>query len=256
VGSVHAGVDPLGGPFNLLHGLPFAVTLLAILFVHEMGHYLAARRCGVDVTLPYFIPAPTFLGTFGAFIRIRARMTNRSALLEIGAAGPIAGFLVAVPAAWIGVLTSRVAPVSGGEGWVELGDSLLLSAIVHWVHGPLPPGQELFLSPVGLAAWAGILVTALNLLPLGQLDGGHIAYALFGRRGQWIGLMTIASMLVLSRFWPGWIIWCILPLVFGFRHPPPIDPERPLGTRHFVLGTVALFVLVLCFTPVPLRLGR
>jgi membrane-associated protease RseP (regulator of RpoE activity) len=230
VGAAHEGVNPLANPAQLLRGTPFAATLLGILFAHEMGHYLAARRRGVDVTLPYFIPAPTLLGTFGAFIRVRSPMSDRGALLEVGAAGPIAGFLVALPAAWIGVASSRFGSIPEGGGWLELGESLLLKGIVRLVHGPVPAGQDLLLSPVGLAAWAGILVTALNLLPLGQLDGGHVAYALCGRRrSYWIGLGTIAVMLVLSRSWPGWIIWCVLPIIFGLRHPPPIDPDRPLG---------------------------
>ncbi len=253
VGATHEGVNPLAGPFAFLRGAPFAVTLLGILFIHEMGHYLTARRYGVEVTLPYFIPAPTLLGTFGAFIRIRSPMTDRRALVAIGAAGPIAGFLAALPAVWIGVATSHVAPVPKGAA-LELGESLLLRTIVRWVHGPLPEGQDLMLNSVGLAAWAGILVTALNLLPLGQLDGGHVAYGVLGKRSRWVGLGAIASMLVMSRWWPGWIAWCVLPLIFGFRHPPPIDPHRPLDGAHRAVALAALFVFILCFTPIPLRM--
>lgn len=253
VGAAHEGVNPFARPFALLHGLPFAATLLAILFVHEMGHYLTARRYGVEVTLPYFIPAPTLLGTFGAFIRIRSPMTDRRALVAIGAAGPIAGFLVALPAVWVGVATSRVAPIPDGAA-LELGESLVLSAVVRSVHGPIPDGQDLLLSSVGLAAWAGILVTALNLLPIGQLDGGHVVYGLLGRWSRWVGLGTVAVMLVMSRWWSGWIVWCILPIIFGLRHPPPVDPDRPLDARHRLIGVVAFILLVLCFTPVPLRI--
>lgn len=253
VGAAHEGVDPFSTPFAFLRGAPFAVTLLGILFVHEMGHYVTSRRYGVDVTLPYFIPAPTLLGTFGAFIRIRSPMTDRRALVAIGAAGPIAGFLAALPAVWLGVSTSRVGPVPEGSA-LELGESLLLAGVVRWVHGPMPEGQDLILNSVGLAAWAGILVTALNLLPLGQLDGGHVAYGLLGRASRWVGFAAIAVMLVLSQWWAGWIAWCVLPLVFGLRHPPPIDPHRPLDPPHRFVGFAAILILVLCFTPVPLRI--
>jgi len=253
VGALHEGVDPFAAPFAWLHGLPFAIALLSILFVHEMGHYVTARRYGVEVTLPYFIPAPTLLGTFGAFIRVRSAIADRRALVAIGAAGPIAGFLVAVPATWIGIATSQVGPVPAGAT-LELGDSLLMKALVRLIHGPLPAGQELLLNAVGLAGWAGVLVTALNLLPLGQLDGGHVAYALWGRRSRLVAVAAIGVMLVLARQWPGWIAWCVLAVIFGLRHPPLVDPERPLGRWHQVLGVIAFMLLILCFTPVPLRI--
>jgi len=253
VGALHEGADPLARPSSLARGIPFAATLLSILFVHEMGHYVTARRSGVEVTLPYFIPAPTLLGTFGAFIRMRPPIRDRGALLMIGAAGPIAGFLVALPAVWIGVATSHLAAVPDAS--IQLGDSLVMRAAVWLIHGPIPAGQDLLLNSVGLAAWAGILVTALNLLPIGQLDGGHVAYALFGRASVWIGLGTIAVMLMLARAWPGWIAWCVLPIVFGLKHPAPADPERPLTLRHRVVGWVALIVFAVCFIPVPLRLN-
>lgn len=253
VGALHEGADPIAQPAALVRGIPFAVTLLSILFVHEMGHYITARRSGVEVTLPYFIPAPTLLGTFGAFIRMRPPIRDRGALLMIGAAGPLAGFLVALPAVWIGVATSHLAAVP--DAAIQLGDSLVMRAAVWLIHGPIPPGQDLLLNSVGLAAWAGILVTALNLLPIGQLDGGHVAYALFGRASVWIGMSAIAGMALLARAWPGWIAWCVLPLIFGLRHPAPADPERPLELRHRLVGIAALIVFVICFIPVPLRLN-
>jgi membrane-associated protease RseP (regulator of RpoE activity) len=253
VGALHEGADPIARPATLWRGIPFAVTLLSILFVHEMGHYITARRSGVEVTLPYFIPAPTLLGTFGAFIRMRPPIRDRGSLLMIGAAGPIAGFLVALPAVWIGVATSHLAAVP--DAAIQLGDSLVMRAAVAIIHGPIPAGQDLLLNSVGLAAWAGILVTALNLLPIGQLDGGHVAYALFGRAAVWIGLGAIAAMLMLARAWPGWIAWCVLPIVFGLKHPAPADPERPLELRHRLVGLVALIVFAVCFIPVPLRLN-
>ncbi len=233
VGAMHEGANPFTAPETLVRGIPFAATLLSILLVHEMGHYIAARRSGVLVTLPYFIPAPTLLGTFGAFIRMRSPVTDRGALVMIGAAGPLAGFLIALPALWIGVATSHLGVIP--DVAIQLGDSLIMRAAVAVIHGPIPAGQDLFLNSVGLAAWAGILVTALNLLPIGQLDGGHVAYALFGAKSRWIALG-------------------VLPLLFGLRHPPPLDPERPLRLRHRVVGLAALVVFVLCFIPVPLRL--
>jgi membrane-associated protease RseP (regulator of RpoE activity) len=253
VGALHDGAD-LDGPRALLRGVPFAAALLSILFVHEMGHYLTARGHGVEVTLPYFIPAPTLLGTFGAFIRIRSAITDRRALLAIGAAGPIAGFLVAVPVLWIGISTSVVTQVPP-EATLELGESLLMKGLIRLIHGSLPPGQDLLLNAVGLAGWAGILVTALNLLPLGQLDGGHVAYALFGRGSRWIALPAIGIMLGMSFLWPGWIVWCLLAILFGLRHPPLQNPHRPLRRRDWVLGAAALILLLICFTPVPLRLN-
>jgi membrane-associated protease RseP (regulator of RpoE activity) len=249
---MHEGANPFAAPGTLSRGIPFAVTLLTILTVHEMGHYVAARRSGVAVTLPYFIPAPTLLGTFGAFIRMQSPVTDRGALVMIGAAGPLAGFLVAVPAVWIGVATSHLAAVP--DAALELGDSLVMRSAVAMIHGPIPPGQDLLLNSIGLAAWAGILVTALNLLPVGQLDGGHVAFALFGARSRWIAIGAIAGMIFLAREWAGWIAWCVLPLVFGFRHPPVLDPDRPLRLRHRLVGLCALAVLVVCFIPVPLRL--
>ncbi len=180
-------------------------------------------------------------------------MTDRRALLAIGAAGPIAGFLVALPAVWIGVATSHWAAVPA-EGAIELGDSLIMKAVVRAVHGPIPAGHDLFLNSVGLAAWAGILVTALNLLPIGQLDGGHVAYALFGARSRWVALAAIGGMLYLARDWPGWYAWCVLPLIFGLRHPPLRDPERPLRLRDRLVGLTAFGLLIACFIPVPLRL--
>jgi membrane-associated protease RseP (regulator of RpoE activity) len=254
VGAFHEGANPLASPAALVRGIPFAVTLLGILLVHEMGHFLAARRAGVAVTFPYFLPAPTLLGTLGAFIRIRSQVTDRRALLTIGAAGPIAGFLVALPAVWIGVATSHLALVPG-EGAIQLGDSLLMKAVVRAVHGAIPAGHDLMLNSVGLAAWAGILVTALNLLPIGQLDGGHVAYALLGARSRWVALAAIGGMLYLAREWPGWYAWCVLPLIFGFRHPPLLDPERPLRRRDRLVGLVAFGLLIVCFIPVPLRLN-
>jgi len=194
---MHEGANPFTAPETLVRGIPFAATLLSILLVHEMGHYIAARRSGVLVTLPYFIPAPTLLGTFGAFIRMRSPVTDRGALVMIGAAGPLAGFLIALPALWIGVATSHLGVIP--DVAIQLGDSLIMRAAVAVIHGPIPAGQDLFLNSVGLAAWAGILVTALNLLPIGQLDGGHVAYALFGAKSRWIALGVMLAPSAASR---------------------------------------------------------
>jgi membrane-associated protease RseP (regulator of RpoE activity) len=245
--------DLLAEPDTYVQAVIFTLTLLLILLVHEMGHFLVARRYRVDVSLPYFLPAPNMLGTFGAVIRMRSPIADRRALLMIGAAGPIAGFLVAVPAVIWGVATSEVCAVADGRGLI-LGESLLFSWIRQGWHGPLGPGDCLQLSGMADAAWAGLLLTGLNLLPLGQLDGGHIAYALLGRRIRWLTLPLVALLLAMAViFWPGWAVICVLVLLFGFRHPPVSDMTLPLGRTHLAVALLALFILVLCLTPVPIH---
>ncbi|MGD8395401.1 MAG: site-2 protease family protein [Candidatus Eiseniibacteriota bacterium] len=236
----------------LVDALVYTTTLLAILGVHEMGHFLVARRHRVDVSLPYFIPAPNLLGTFGAVIRMRSPITDRRALLMIGAAGPIAGFLVAVPAVVWGVATSEVGPIEPGSGLV-FGPPLVFVWIMELWHGGLGSGQGLQLNGMAFAGWAGLFLTAFNLLPLGQLDGGHIVYALLGRRTRRLTIPLVAVLLVMGvTLWFGWALICLLVLLFGWRHPPVADPTVPLGREHRLVAALALLILVLCFTPVPI----
>ncbi|MBI5419966.1 MAG: site-2 protease family protein [Deltaproteobacteria bacterium] len=237
-------------PANLFLGLVFSVPLLSILAIHEMGHYVAARRHNVAVTPPYFLPAPSFIGTFGAFIRIKSPVPHRDALLDIGAAGPIAGALVAIPVLLIGLKMSAIRP-SAGIGGIPLGESLLFRAASFLVLGEIPNGYDVVLHPVAFAGWIGLLVTALNLLPSGQLDGGHIAYALFGDRYEKIARAIPFVLLPMGFLWGGWIIWSLLLLVLGTSHPRPVFDEVPLSQGRRRVGILAGILFLACFTPNP-----
>src|SRR5574341_181195 len=253
VGMLMEGVDPWLHPAQFYRGLPYAGTLLAILFCHEMGHYVTARYYGMDVTPPYFIPAPPpFLGTFGAIIRMKSPPQHRRALLHIGAAGPIAGFCVALPAMIYAYATSTVVPTATGAGGLQLAEPLLLQIIGYLVVGPLPSGMSLVVSSVGFAAWFGLLVTVFNLLPIGQLDGGHIVYALLGRQARYISWAVIGALLVLGLAWPGWILWAFLGWLSGRRQPTVLDQYAPLSRSSQVIAGIALAIFVLCFMPVPI----
>ncbi|GAB4368495.1 MAG: site-2 protease family protein [Deltaproteobacteria bacterium] len=255
-GAFLAGGNPIARPHDLALGLMFAVPLLSILGVHEMGHYTAARRNRVEVTPPYFIPAPPVglsIGTFGAFIKIRSPLPHRDALLEIGAAGPIAGALVAIPVLFLGMAMSEVREVlpAAGGFQVRLGEPLLLKAATYLLFGAIPEGQDVVLHPVAFAGWIGLFVTALNLIPSGQLDGGHIAYALFGGRYERVARLVPVALLPLGLLWPGWLLWAGLLLVLGTRHPRPVFDEIPLSPGHRKIGAVAALLFLLCFTPAP-----
>jgi len=245
---------------SFFQGAWYSATILAILGTHEMGHYLACRYYGVDASLPYFIPAPPFffIGTFGAVIRIRQRVPTKRMLFDIGAAGPIAGFVVVVPALFLGLSLSRVVPMPDDFVGLTLGEPLLFQFAAWLVWGEAPSGYTINLHPVGLAAWFGLLVTAINLFPIAQLDGGHISYATLGSRSTAVTLGSTAIIVVLAAFvsvsWAVWALMMILMLLaFGPRHPRTLDDHIPLDrTRRWVaLGTLVIFVL--CFTPAPLE---
>jgi membrane-associated protease RseP (regulator of RpoE activity) len=252
-GAWQADADFLSDPWQIVAGLPFAVTLMSILLVHEMGHYLTSRYHGVKATLPYFIPAPSFIGTFGAFIRMQSSPPDRRSLFDVAAAGPLAGLVLAVPAVIVGFHLSTVAPQDSSGGGMVLGSSLLLSFLSKITLGVLPDDANIIMHPVGFAGWIGLLVTAMNLLPAGQLDGGHVTYALFGRRYIWISRLTVAVILTLgvTRLWDGWLVWGILLLFMGVRHPPPVDPDTPLDAKRKFLGWFLLGTLAVTFIPVP-----
>ncbi len=250
-GAFLAGGNPLASPRDLLLGFMFSLPLLTILGVHELGHYAAARRHGVDVTPPYFIPAPSFIGTFGAFIKIRSPLPNRNALMDIGAAGPIAGAIVAVPVLLVGLGFSSVRESAGIAAGIPLGESLLFRAAAYAVLGPVPDGYDVVLHPVAFAGWIGLLVTALNLLPSGQLDGGHIAYALFGGGYTRFARAVPFLLLPLGLLWGGWIIWSFMLLILGTRHPRPLYDEVPLTPGRKRIGIAAALLFLLCFTPNP-----
>jgi membrane-associated protease RseP (regulator of RpoE activity) len=241
---------------NWTSGLPFSLTLMGILLAHEMGHYVLARLHGVPVTLPFFLPGPPFLtGTFGAFIRMKSLPRSRRVLFDVGAAGPWAGVCVAVPAVICGLRLSEVHPIPPSFSGFEFGDSLLFKLLSRSVIGPVPYGFDIMLHPIALAGWFGLLVTLLNLLPVGQLDGGHVIYALFGRRHRWIARgFLVVTVGVGFLGWYGWFLWAILMLLVGLDHPPTLDLETPLDPRRRLAGWLTLMLFVATFIPVPIRM--
>ena len=248
-------------PALIGEGVKFSVSLLAILFSHEMGHYLACRHYKVDATLPYFIPAPPIFlaGTFGAFIKIRAAIPTRRALFDIGLAGPLAGFVVAIPICVIGVLTVGP-PVDTGGHLMYFNDPLLFRLISKLVGVPLDTNAST--TPVYLAAWLGLLVTSLNLMPVGQLDGGHGTFALFGGRAHKIigrVVFAIVAVLAVLGFWlhgspSGFLYTVLLAVMMKVPHPQPAVME-PLGTKRIVIAIVTLIVFALCFLPFPITIS-
>jgi len=238
----------------LIGGFWYSLSLISILLAHEMGHFVMSRRHGVPASLPYFLPVPIPpFGTFGAIIKMKGRMSSRKALFDIGVAGPLVGLLVTLPAIIIGLLLSKTVPLAQTQDhFIHLGDSLLFALVEKVVLGDLPEGYDLLLHPVAYAGWVGLFVTALNLLPVGQLDGGHIAYALFGRKSKIIFGLTIMLWMGISFFfYVGWTLMIVLVLLFGFRHPPPLDDVTPLDLKRKILGGVVFSLFILSFTPVP-----
>lgn len=251
-GAIQQGVDVLAHPSLVMAGLPFAVTLMLILLSHELSHYFASRMHNTVATLPYFIPAPSIIGTFGAFIKMKTQISSRRALVDIGASGPIVGFAVSVVASVIGLKLSKVVATQGVQGGLTLGDSLLFSGLSNLILGNVPDGYDVLLHPVAFAGWIGFFVTSLNLLPIGQLDGGHIAFAMFGALHRKVSIALVVALGVFGYYyWPGWAVWAVLMMVFGISHPPVATWEPQLdGGRRWV-GWAAFIIFVLTFTPVP-----
>jgi membrane-associated protease RseP (regulator of RpoE activity) len=256
---------PLQSLTNLSAGLSFSIPMMAILMAHEMGHYLTARRYGVEATLPYFIPAPFpsifFIGTFGAFIRMKTPPRTRRAMFDIGAAGPWAGFAVALLAVILGLKLSKVTPLDSAAGGFNLGNSIIFWAISRVVLGVDPNAVNVELHPIAFAGWVGLFITTLNLLPVGQLDGGHVVYSLLGGRVHrvvsrlcWAGtaLMVVVPYALGYDFWLGWLVWFVLVFFLGLGHPSTVDVHTPLaGSRRIMAwATIALFIGT--FSPVPL----
>jgi len=241
-------------PGSLLSGAPFALTLLAILGVHEFGHYFTARYYGAAVSLPYFIPAPMLFGTFGAIIRMRSPARNRNALFDIAAAGPLAGLVVALPALIVGLTWSRVVPAEAGAGFGGFGYSLLTRLFVYLRFGELGQGMSVMTHPMADAAWVGCFVTALNLFPVGQLDGGRIAYALSSRRHRMLGVATWVFLLAMGAVTGSinWFVWAaLLFFLVGFDHSPPLDDLTPLSPARRLLGLACLVLVILLLPPIP-----
>jgi membrane-associated protease RseP (regulator of RpoE activity) len=239
-------------PEMLWQGIPFAGTLLFILLTHEFGHFILSKIHRVPASLPLFIPGPPhFIGTFGAIIRMRGPIMNRRALFDIGVSGPLAGFAVALVALIIGLSLSTVVDRTSTFG-LQVGEPLLLKFMAWLIIGPLAPQADVLLHPVAFAAWFGLFVTSLNLIPIGQLDGGHVAYALWGHRQRTMAFAVIPLLIMLGFVgWPGWFLWAFMAGVFGLEHPPVVDPQVPLGRGRVLVGWIAFAVFVVTFAPVP-----
>lgn len=254
-GALFEGADIFSDPWSLLTGVPFSFSLLLILGTHELGHFFAARRHNVVTTFPLFIPGPPLppmIGTFGAVIRIKSPITTKNALVDIGASGPLAGFIVALVVTSWGLGHSAVVEKSSVSGGLGLGSSLIFEALTYLTFGPLNEGIDVSLHPVAFAGWIGMFVTAMNLLPIGQLDGGHIAYALLGRRQRPFSAVIISALMALGVFaWPGWFIWAALISILGLWHPPIEDEREELDWRRRLTAIAALAVFVLTFMPAP-----
>ncbi len=235
-------------------GLPYSITLITILLVHEFGHYCAARKFGVSATLPYFIPFPSIIGTMGAVIKTRTPIPTRRALFYIGAMGPLPGFIISLAAVVVGIYLSDVKPLPVVKGDLMMpvfGDSLLFAFFVRLIHGTIPAGHDIYLSPYAWAGWIGFLITSLNLMPIGQLDGSHILYALIGRKQKIFGWVFLAGLCVMSVIWQGWIVWIALTLFFLMVAHPEIPEEKPLSKMEKVIGWSCMVILVLTFVPIP-----
>lgn len=255
VGAMHEGIDVVAEPIKIYKGWPFSIALLLILLFHEFSHYLASKKHSIEASLPYFIPAPTLFGTFGAVIKMKSPITTKNALIDIGASGPIAGFIISVIATIIGLSFSRIMPVHDAVNVISLGDSLLFKGLARAILGAVPDNQDVYLHPVALAGWIGFFVTSLNLIPVGQLDGGHILYALLGDKHAVISKLLVGLMFIMGfLLWDGWIIWGVLLIILGFRHPPIVYSEMPLDPKRKIIGWISLAIFILTFTPVPIAI--
>ncbi|MBI3592371.1 MAG: site-2 protease family protein [Nitrospirae bacterium] len=260
-GALQQGINIFKEPVRVIEGLPFAGTLMTILLFHELSHYIASKKNHTKATLPYFIPAPSIIGTFGAFIKMKSPIITRKALIDIGASGPIAGFIVSVIASIIGLSMSKVISLPQAEGTLALGDSILFSFLSRVVLGITPDHYDILLHPVAFAGWIGLFVTSLNLIPIGQLDGGHIAYAILGEKHRYISiiLVIILAVLGISAFlgasgWEGWLVWAVLMIILGIKHPPVLYWEPHLDPKRRFIGLLALIIFIVTFIPSPFKL--
>jgi len=258
-GAAHQGVNLLENPGQFAVGIPYALALMLILGTHEFGHYVAARVHDMKVTLPYFIPIPFALGTFGAFIQMKSPAENRRVLFDVGVAGPLAGLAVAIPALLYGLQYSTLVTGESAAGMMQggagVGSSVLFALLAKLALGEvLTEGHRLLLHPLAFAGWLGLLLTALNLLPIGQLDGGHIAHALFGRRNSnTIGMVALFSLFLLGLFvWSGLLTWAIIVFfIAGTKSAPPLNDVSKLDSRRVAIGAFTFTILFLILTPVP-----
>jgi membrane-associated protease RseP (regulator of RpoE activity) len=250
-GAVHPWRDPAVLGLSLL----YAVVLIGILLAHEMGHYLTCRRNGVGATLPFFIPAPTLIGTMGAFIKITTPISRKRQLFDVGLAGPLMSFFLSVPALAVGMALSKaVPPAPASDGMIYFGEPLLSKIFSLIFFGKAGADLDVILHPVAFAGWVGLLVTAMNLFPLGQLDGGHIAYAVFGSKSRTIGRVFLVVFVIMGIFfWMGWLIWALMIMALGLRHPRTWDEDTALGRKRIGLAVLAVIMFVLSFIPDPVK---
>lgn len=253
-GALQQGINLFKEPLRLWEGYPFSISIMTILLGHEMGHYFASKAHRTKATLPYFIPAPSIIGTFGAFIKMKSPILTRKALVDIGATGPLVGFVLSLIACLIGLKMSKLVAITGEEDIFTLGDSILFSLLVKFTLGEIPQGQDVLLHSVAFAGWIGLFVTSMNLIPVGQLDGGHIAYALFGRRHFYISRAFLVIVAILGAFyWYGWLVWVLLLLFLGVDHPPILVWENQLPLSRRIVGTLSFIIFILTFTPAPFK---
>lgn len=246
------GANIFKEPWRIIEGLPFALTLMVILLSHELSHYFTSKKHHTKATLPYFIPAPSLIGTFGAFIKMKSPIVTRKALVDIGASGPIAGFVLSVIAALIGLHYSSVVPAAKTAGGLRLGDSILFSLLTRAIIGTPPDSYDILLHPVAFAGWIGLFVTSLNLIPIGQLDGGHIAYAFLRERHRVLSITLVVVLLLFGLFfWEIWAVWGALMVVLGLNHPPVIYWEVPLDRKRQFVGALAFLIFIITFMPSP-----
>ena len=219
-----------------------------------MGHYLACRHYRIDATLPFFIPAPTLIGTLGAFIKIKEPITRRKQLFDIGISGPLTGFVLSLPALVYGLSLSKIVPPVGQENTPIFGDPLVLKLIGGMILGDIPAQSELMLHPIAFAGWVGVLVTAFNLFPVDQLDGGHVSYALLGEKTKPLARLLLGVFFVMGIFlWAGWIVWALVILLLGFKHPQLRGQQEPLSPGRRWLSAVIIVIFVLSFIPAPIK---
>lgn len=249
----------INNPSTIISGISYSFAILLILGFHEMGHYYHSKKYGVKATLPYFIPAPPIIfivGTFGAVIKIKSRINWRRALVEIGAAGPIASFLLSIPITIIGLKLSRIVAITPSETSIAFGNSILFGFLSRLViGGELPPNAGIYMHPLAFAGWFGFFATALNLIPIGQLDGGHLFYALLGKNFKKFSRIVFFIILPMGILWPGWFIWAIMLTLLGLKHPRVYDEDKPLSPREKLLIGINIIIFILCFIPKPISIS-
>lgn len=249
------GINIMKEPWRLYEGLPFSIALMTILLGHELSHYIMSKKHNTKATLPYFLPAPSWIGTFGAFIKMKSPIMTRRALIDIGASGPITGFILSLVASVIGLHYSSIVSVENVGEAISFGDSILFSILSRTIVGVPPESKDILLHPVASAGWIGLFVTSLNLIPIGQLDGGHIAFAFMNERHRLLSRVLVALLFLFGLlFWTGWAFWGVVMIVLGLKHPPVIYWEVPLDGKRRLAGAAAFLIFVITFIPAPFRI--